>query len=151
MRRQTTLSHGDVERSEQLELLPQRAVVSGPVDLSYIPRLKDTARAIEYACSLADLDPKQLCPDVVPDKTAWSLITTGKREPRFGEAWRFNKRVGNSALSLYFAYVDGWDLGYMRLRVDDAQRRIRELEEQVAERDRAIQFIVDAAHRRGGA
>lgn len=149
MRRQTTVSHNDVERSEQLELLPNRAVVSGPVDLNYIPRLKDTARAIEYACSLADLDPKQLCPDVVPDKTAWSLITTGKREPRFGEAWRFNKRVGNRALSRYFAHVDGWDLSYMRLRVDDAQRRIRELEEQVAERDRAIQLIVDAAHRRG--
>lgn len=150
MRRQTTLTRDDRDHAEQLELLVQRTTVSAPVDLTYIPRLRNTAKALEYACSLADLDPKQLCPEVVPDKTAWSLITTGKREPRFGEAWKFNRRVGNHALTYYFAHVDGFDIQYMRMRVDDQQRRIRELEEELARRDSAIQLLVDAAHGRLG-
>lgn len=139
-----------MEASEQLSLLAQRATVSKPATLEHIPLLRHTGKAIEYACDLADLDPKQLCPDVFPDVTAVSRIISGEREPRFGEAWRFDRRVGNRALTLYYNHIAGIDIASVRVRVDDKERRIRELECKLAERDQAIQLLVDAAHGRLG-
>lgn len=118
------------------------------VSLEHIPLLKHSGKAVEYACSLADLDPKQLCPDVFKDASACSRILSGERSLRFDEAWRLNKRTGNRALTYYFNHMDGVDIASMRLREDDSARRIRHLEGEVARRDDAIQFLVDAAHGR---
>lgn len=129
---------------EQLTLLPQREIVSKPVNLEHIPLLKSTAEALGYACQLAGVAPKEVFPLMGPrwDKTKWSRITSGERDLLGRDIPRFNQVLNNSAYLLYLNHVDGWDLETMRKAGDDKDRRIAELEQRIADQNRAIQLMV---------
>jgi plasmid maintenance system antidote protein VapI len=130
---------------EQLSFLPgEKAVISKPVSLDQIYALKGTNDAIEYACELANLRPKQIAPRLGKDKTAWSRIVDGERDLYGRDVPKFNRFVGNSAYLLYLNHLDGWDLATMRRTGDDKDRRIAELEQAVADRDRALRLVLDA-------
>ena len=129
---------------QQLPLIPEKPILSRPVDLTYIPVLKCTADALDYACRLANVVPKAICPLMECDKTVWSRICSGELDLDGRDIPRFNKVVGNSAYLMYLNYVDGWDLASMRKAQDDKDRRIAQLEQELADRDRAMALWVSA-------
>jgi hypothetical protein len=146
-RRSTKLQN--VEPPDQLTLLPEREpIVSRPVNLDHIGVLSSTAQALEYACQLASVTPKQVYPYMDCDKTVWSRICSGELDLDGRDIPQFNKVIGNSAYLLYLAHVEGWDLTTIRKVRDDKDRRIAELEQKVADQDRAIRLMVE--YNRGG-
>jgi hypothetical protein len=132
----------DVER--QLELIPERKkIVSAPVDISRIPGLRDTNKALEYACSLADVTPKEICPLMDCDKTVWSRICSGEFDLDGRDVPKFNKVIGNSAYLLFLNHLDGWDIASMRKAQDDKDRRIADLEQKLANKDLEMKVLID--------
>ena len=132
----------DVER--QLELIPERKkIISAPVDISRIPALRDTHKALEYACSLADVTPKEIYPLMDCDKTVWSRICSGEFDLDGRDIPKFNKVIGNSAYLLYLNHVDGWDLPSMRKAQDDKDREIAELKQKLANKDLEVKALID--------
>jgi len=133
---------------EQLKLLPDRqAIVSRPVNLDHIGVLGNTAQALEYACQLANVTPKQVYPYMDCDKTTWSRICSGEWDLDGRDIPRFNRVVGNSAYLYYLAHLEGWELSSIRKVRDDKDRRIAELEQKVADQDRAIRLMVQYSRR----
>lgn len=129
---------------EQLSLIPGEKPVSRPVSLDRIYTLTDTRDALLYACELARLVPKQIYGHMGKDKTAWSRIVSGEFDLAGRDIPKFNAVVGNNAYLLYLAHLDGIDLGSIRKTQDDKDRRIAELEQQIADRDRAMRLMVEA-------
>lgn len=130
---------------EQIPLIPDRKIISRPVSLEHIPVLTSTAQALEYACQLAGVVPKEICARMECDKSTWSRICSGEWDLDGRDIPRLNKVLGNSAYLLYLNHADGWDLAAMRKVQDDKDREIFELRQQVADRDRAIELFVKAA------
>lgn len=141
MQRDTTKLR-DVEPS-QLSLIPDRKRMSRPVSLEHIGVLKSTKQALEYACQLADVMPKEVFPDMGYEKSVWSRICSGEYDLDGREIARFNRVVGNSAYLLYLIHEDGWDLASLRKVQDDKEREILELRQQLADQDRAIRLMVE--------
>ena len=135
--------------AEQLSLIPDRKIISRPVSLEHIPVLKNTAQALEYACQLAGVVPKEICPHMECDKSTWSRICSGEWDLDGRDIPRLNRVLGNSAYLLYLNHLDGWDLTSLHKVQDDKDREIFELRQQVAERDRAIELFVKAAKAKG--
>jgi hypothetical protein len=134
----------NVAEQEQLDLLSERKkIISAPVDLARIPGLRNTHKALEYACSLADVAPKEICPLMDCDKTVWSRICSGEFDLDGRDIPKFNKVIGNSAYLLYLNHIDGWDLASMRKAQDDKDRRIAELESKLAAKELEVQTIVN--------
>jgi plasmid maintenance system antidote protein VapI len=131
----------DVEQ-RQLTLLPERKP-SRPVALEHIGVLKSTKQALEYACQLADVTPKEVCLDMECDKGTWSRICSGEWDIDGRDIPRLNRVLGNSAYLLYLNHVDGWDLASLRKVQDDKDREIVELRQQLADQDRAIRLMVE--------
>ena len=129
--------------AEQLQLLPDR-VRSRPVDIAHIPLLRSTTAALEYACTLASVVPKQVYPYMDYDKSAWSRICSGELDLDGREIHRFESVVGNHAYLFYLNHEAGFDLTTLRKTQDDQEKRIEELEREVADRDRSIRLLVDA-------
>lgn len=137
--------------NEQLTLLPTRdPFVSRPVNLDHIGVLNSTSQALEYACQLANVTPKQVYPYMDCDKTVWSRICSGEFDLDGRDIPRFNRVIGNSAYLLYLAHAEGWDLTSIRKVRDDKDRRIAELEQKVADQDRAIRLMVEYNSNRRG-
>jgi hypothetical protein len=133
--------------SAQLTLLPERRT-SDPVDLGRIRRLKSTRAALNYACELVGLEPKEIYADIPCDKGVWSRICSGEFDLDGRDIPRFNQVVGNDAYLLYLVHIEGYDLDSLRKQQDDKDRRIAELEKHVADQDRAIRLMVE--YNRGG-
>src|SRR5579859_4587322 len=131
------------ENGEQLSLIPDRKIVSRPVSLEHIRILKSTAEALEYACQLAGVKPKEICPHMECDKSTWSRICSGEWDLDGRDIPRLNRVLGNSAYLLYLAHVDGWDLAAIRKQQDDKDREIAELRQQLADQERAIRLMVE--------
>lgn len=138
-----------VEDGEQLALIPDRKIMSRPVSLEHIPVLKSTANALEYACQLAGVDRKEVYPHMECDKTTWSRICSGEWDLDGRDIRKFSRVVGNDAYLFYLNHIHGYDLASLRKVHDDRDRRIFELERQVAERDRAIELFVKATKGKG--
>jgi len=133
---------------EQLSLIPARKP-SRPVNLEHITVLKNTKHALEYACQLADLAPKEIYVDMGCEKSVWSRICGGDLDLDGRDIPRFNRVVGNSAYLLYLMHADGWDLTSLRKVQDDKDREIAELRKHIADQDRAIRLMVEYQKGRG--
>lgn len=134
----------NVADSEQLPLLPEhKTVVSKPVSLDRIYTISDTHEALMYGCELAKLAPKQVYPLMDCDKTVWSRITSGEFDLDGRDVLKFDRAVNNDAYLLYLNHIHGYDLTTLRKVQDDKDRRITELEQKLADRDRLIQLQAD--------
>lgn len=126
-----------VDEPVQLTLVAGRQP-SQPVILEHIPVLQSTKHALDYACQLAGLVPKEIYPHMDCDKSTWSRICSGEWDLDGRDVTRFNKVVGNSAYLLYLAHADEWDLGYMRKRQSAQEREMAELRAENADLKRAF-------------
>ena len=125
---------------EQLQLLPQRAPAKAP-DLAYLLSLPNLRRVVRYSMSLADLEPKQVYEPLGKDKATWSRIEGGDMGFPADLIMPFQAITKNSALILWLAHQDGWDVTSMRKRQDDKDKRIAELEQQL-ERERSNNAVI---------
>jgi hypothetical protein len=135
---------------EQLSLIPDRVpIVSEPVNLQHIPFLKNTADALDYACRLAKVVPKAIYPNMGCDKSVWSRICSGELDLDGRDVLTFDRTINNDAYLLFLVHQHGYDLTSMRKRGDDKDRRIAELEQELADERRLSAKMVN--HMRGGA
>lgn len=128
---------------EQLPLLPER-IQSKPVDYARIRLLQSTTEALDYACTLAGVAPKQVYLRMDIDKGTWSRICSGEFDLDGRDIRRFDSEIGNDAYLLYLLHDHGYDLDSLRKTQDDQEKRIAQLEQEVADRDRSIRLLVDA-------
>jgi hypothetical protein len=135
---------------EQLTLIPERRpIVSEPVNLQHIPFLKNTSDALDYACRLAKVVPKEVYPNMGCDKTVWSRICSGELDLDGRDILKFDRTINNDVYLLFLVHQHGYDLASMRKRGDDKDRRIAELEQELADERRLSAKMVN--HMRGGA
>ncbi len=113
------------------------------MNLEHIRILKSTKHALEYACQLADIMPKEICPDMGCDKSTWSRICSGEFDLDGRDVPKFNRVVGNSAYLLYLVHVDGWDLATLRKQQDDKDRENAELRQELADERRLNRLLVE--------
>lgn len=119
------------DKVEQLNLLPQRSSPKPP-DEVYLAALPSFRRAVRYSMSLADLEAKQIYEPLGKDKATWSRIESGDMGFPADLILPFQSLVQNSAPLLWLLHQDGWDITSMRKRQDDKDKRIAELEQQLA-------------------
>lgn len=124
-------------------MIPDRKIVSRAPSLDHIRLLKSTKVALEYACQLADVAPKEVYPHMGCDKTVWSRICSGEWDLDGRDIPKFCRVVNNDAYLLYLVHVHGYDLASLRKAQDDKDRRIAELEQELADERRAVRLIVD--------
>lgn len=129
---------------EQLSLIPDRRIVSRDPDRAHIRLLTSTKAALEYACQLANVVPKEVYPYMGCDKTTWSRICSGEWDLDGRDIPKFNQVVGNNAYLLYLCHVDGIELESLRKAQDDKDKLIEALKRQVADQERAIRLVVEA-------
>lgn len=125
---------------EQLSLLPTRKACPPP-DLAYVEALPNFRRALRYAMSLADLEPKQVYGPLGKDKATWSRIENGDMSFPADDLLHFCEIVGNDAVLMWLNCSAGYDLASMRKAQDDKDKRIAELESQLAEERREKDII----------
>jgi hypothetical protein len=134
----------------QLALLPESPkIISRPVSFDRIYQLTSTHDALMYACELArksngdPVVPKLIYGEMGRDKTVWSRITSGEFDLDGRDITRFNSVVGNSAYLLYLQHLDGQDLTSIRKTMDDKDREIAHLREQLAAERLRNQTIIE--------
>jgi len=136
----TTKSH----RVEQLDFLDgtstPKASLKEP-DLAYLMSLPNARRALRYSLSLADLEPKQVYPLLGKDKATWSRYEAGNIDFPVTLIQPLKTIVQNDAVLLWLNHQSGWDIRSMKRLCDDKDRRIHELEAQLAKErhERAIE------------
>lgn len=154
MQRESTKVRCVASPEQQLSLIPERKIVSKPVSLDHVYLLKSHAKALEYACDLADVDPKAVC-SLLRDagckyeKTKWSRILSGERSLPSRDIHKFDAVVNNDAYFLYLAREHQYDLPSMRKVGDDKDRRIADLEQALLDEQRLNARLL-AAHRQVG-
>lgn len=116
---------------EQLTLLPTRKA-SPPPDLDYLVALPNARRALRYSLSLADLEPKQVYEPLGMDKAVWSRIENGGAGFPAHKIRCLSAVVGNDAFLFWLCHDNGFDIHSMRKVQDDKDRRIAELEAELA-------------------
>jgi plasmid maintenance system antidote protein VapI len=124
---------------EQLNLLPAKKPCPPP-DLVYVASLPNFRRALRYAMSLADLEPKQVYGPLDKDKATWSRIENGDMSFPADDLLHFCEVVGNDAVLMWLNCSAGYDLASMRKSMDDKDRQIFELRQQIAEKDRVLEI-----------
>jgi len=124
---------------EQLALLPAKKPCPPP-DLAYVASLPNFRRALRYAISLADLEPKQVYGPLDKDKATWSRIENGDMSFPADDLMHFCEVVGNDAVLLWLMCSAGYDLTSIRKAQDDKDKRIAELEAKLAEKDYALEI-----------
>lgn len=135
----------------QLALLPEPPkVVSRPVSLDRIYTLDNTHEALLYGCELARLVPKQIYGEMGCDKTVWSRIASGEFDLDGRDIKQFSSVVQNDAYLLYLNHLHGYDLAAMRKTMDDKDRRIAELEAQVAAAEQKYQTVLEYERQKEG-
>src|SRR5690606_35428549 len=128
----------------QLALLPEPPkVVSRPVSFDRIYTLDSTHEALLYGCELARLAPKQIYGEMKKDKTVWSRITSGEFDLDGRDIKQFDTVVQNDAYLLYLNHLHGYDLAAMRKTMDDKDRVMADLQEQLAAERLKNQTIVE--------
>lgn len=112
---------------EQLSLLPSRKPCPPP-DLDYVKALPNFRRAMRYAISLADLEPKQVYGPLDKDKATWSRIEGGDMSFPVDDLIHFCAVVDNDVVLMWLLASMGYDLSSIRKLQDDKDKRIAELE-----------------------
>lgn len=126
---------------EQLPLIPDRRITSRPVSLEHIRLLGSTKAALEYACQLADVAPKEVYGRMDCDKSTWSRICSGEWDLDGRDVLKFCRVVNNDTYLLYLIHVHGYDLTALRMVRDDKERRIAELETENQDLRRAMRLV----------
>lgn len=127
-RRSTNLT--DVEQLDLLDSRPKKPCP--PVDLDYLLPLPSLRRAIRYSVSLRDLEPKQVFEPLGMDKAVWSRIENGGMSFPADELLKFQIVTENDAPLLWLMHQAGYDVRQLRRLRDDKDRRITELEAELA-------------------
>jgi hypothetical protein len=127
--RQSSISTAD---DRQLTLLPSRKESAVP-DVEYLKALPNFRRAVRYSISLADLEPKQVYEPLEMDKAIWSRIDNGGMSFPADDIYKLRQTTGNNAPLLWLAHQDGIDIRNLPRLRDDKDRRIAELETQLAQ------------------
>jgi hypothetical protein len=118
----------------QLSLIPAAdRKACPPVDVDYLLARPNSRRAMRYAMSLMDLEPKQIYEPLEMDKAIWSRIENGGMSFPIEKLKPFNALVRNDALLLWHVFDNGYDVRAMRKLQDDKDKRIEQLEAQLAE------------------
>jgi len=97
-----------------------------------IARKPSLGGAIELCAEAAGLEPKQIQDKLKTDKAQWSRWTTG------GEGITWEKFValmdlcGNDAPLLWMLHARGYDVGSLRKRETETERKLRLAEERIA-------------------
>lgn len=125
-------------------MLPEPSIKSHPVDYARIRLLQSTTEALDYACTLAGVVPKQIYPHMDCDKSTWSRICSGEWDIDGRDIHRFDSLLCNDAYLLYLNHQHGYDLDSMRKTMDDKDRVIAEQAEKIADQERSIRLLVDA-------
>jgi plasmid maintenance system antidote protein VapI len=136
MQRRSTIS----AEVEQLSLLPTRKPCPPP-DLAYLVALPNFRRAMRYAMSLADMEPKQVYGPLGKDKATWSRIENGDMSLGADDLLHFCEVVGNDAALLWLNASQGYDIATMRKAQDDKDKRIEALEQQLAQAEQEKEII----------
>lgn len=116
----------------QLELLAAPKQSAAP-DIEYLKGLPSFRRVVRYSVSLADMEPKQVFEPLEMDKAIWSRIENGGMSFPADDIGKFRKITGNNAPLLWLNHQDGYDIRNLPRLRDDKDRRITELETQLAQ------------------
>lgn len=126
---------------EQLELMdggkPFRA--EQPVATEVIYRQSSMLSAIRLAIQASGLEEKEVYMPLGIDKAQWSRIMSGQAHFPTNMYEHFCDLVGNEIVLVWFAFRRGKGLHDLE---DAKDKRIRELEEQVADQGKEIQTLV---------
>lgn len=139
----------DPEQHGQLSFLPGKKIISRPPSIEHIPLLKSHRKALEYACELADVEPKEVCGLLVNaglryDTTKWARILKGERTLPSADITKLNSVLGNNAYLQYLNYLDGIDLSSMRKRGDDKDRVIADQAQEITDLKRVVRMQTEA-------
>lgn len=129
-----------LETVAQLELLASPKQSAAP-DIEYIKGLPSFRRVVRYSVSLADMEPKQVYDPLEMDKAIWSRIENGGMSYPADEIGKLRKITGNNAPLLWLNHQDGYDIRNLPRLRDDKDRRIAELETQLAQERRDKEVI----------
>ena len=119
--------------TQQLSLLSTPKTQASPVDIAYLRGLPSFRRAVRYSVSLQDMEPKEVYGPLEMDKAIWSRIENGSMSFPADEMMKLAAITQNRAPFLWLAHQFGYDIERLPLLRDDAQRRIAELEKELAE------------------
>jgi hypothetical protein len=139
----------DSKDCNQLELLtaaakPHREEIT-PELIRSIRRRPTFLAAWNYAQDFAGLEDKQVYVDLGIDASHWSKIRKGLASPPADERFdRYLNSVRNEIPLAWWVEKRGYDFLSLRRHQDDKDRRIVELEQKLADQDRAIRLLVDA-------
>lgn len=125
---------------EQLSFLPVRKPCPPP-DLEYVKSLPSLRRAMRYAISLADLEPKQVYVPLKKDKATWSRIENGDMSFPADDLIAFCDVVGNDAVVLWLDHSRGYDIALMRKLQDDKDKLIQDLKAELRKSEEEKQII----------
>jgi hypothetical protein len=141
--RQSTQST-QVER--QLKLLPERErKPCPPPDLNYIRGLPSFRRALRYAVSLADLEPKDVYGPLEMDKSIWSKIENGGMSFPADEILRLCEITQNDSPLLWLIHARGWDVSRLVWLKTPEQEENERLKAENAELRRKLQLTLEIA------
>lgn len=118
----------------QLDFLPTKRPCR-PVEKAYVLSLPSFRRALRYALSLADLEPKQVYDPLGMDKATWSRIENGQQAFPPEKLHQLAELTGNDAPLIWLAHSRGYELRPLRselqeqleaerARADELERRL---------------------------
>lgn len=90
----------------------------GEVNRAYLLGLPTLRRAIRYALSLADLEPKEVYEQLGMDKATWSRIENGLQDFPAGKLGRLRLILGNDAVHMWLAHEAGQELKPLRSELE---------------------------------
>jgi hypothetical protein len=126
----------------QLPLIPSASRKnSAPPDVDYLKTLPSFRRVVRYSISLADLEPKQVYEPMDMDKAIWSRIENGGMSFPADDILKLRSITGNCAPLLWLNHQEGIDIRNLPRLRDDKDRRIAELEAQLAQERHNAQVI----------
>lgn len=138
----------DSNDRQQFELLPKSEPYIQPITpeiVQSIRRRPTLLAAWNYAQDFACLEDKQVYMELGIDASHWSKIRKGHASPPADERFvRYLDVVRNEIPLVWLVESRGYDFLSLRKHRDDKDRRIAELEQQLADQQRAIRLLVEA-------
>lgn len=133
---------------KQLELLGERSTPNvepvTPELVRYVRRQKTLVGAWNLAQKISGLEDKKCYGPLDIDPSHWTKIGNCKASPPADERFvHYLDVVGNEAPLIWLCEVRGYDFLSMRKHQDDKDRRIAELEQRLADRDRALALVME--------
>ena len=131
--------------SEQLELLTNRAeMLSAEAQGEIAKRCKDRHDALIRCFTTSGLEPKQVYSQILDEngkamsQTRFSLFMNRKASLPHSQEHKYMRACGNLIPVYYDAHVTQHGLVPIKT---DAEERVKQLEQELADRDRAIRLL----------